>query len=248
MREFGQDDLELHVAEKRQRDFDDLQNELAGNETGRIARFLSVEDERSVEGKRRKREKQDAADRRLMELMKDPEYAALYLELGDKLREAETGADQAISIMQAQLREVQREIEGMEARAAKGPDGEPVFRTADGRVVDANGEELPPETAAGIIWPDNAPSAEEYFAAQAKRDAIRSKLEDWFVYRNDVLGGLRDRYDDDDNPMSKEDLKDALDGIENHAPDVNRIEITGNTERAPIQQGINQSLIPTALN
>jgi len=220
MRDFTGEDLEaMRAAEKRQRDFDDLQNEAAGNETGRITRFLNADDERSVEGKRRKREKQEAADRRFMDLMKDPEYAALYHDLGDKLRDAETGADQTIAAIQAQLRTIERDIEDMEARAAKGPDGAPVFRTADGRVVNADGEELPPEIAAGIVWPDNAPSAEDYFAARAEQDAVEAKLSDWQNYRNDVLGDIRHRYDDEDNPMEKDDLREALEAIEDARPE-----------------------------
>ncbi|SMX28184.1 hypothetical protein TRP8649_02299 [Pelagimonas phthalicica] len=229
MRDFADEDLDAErAADKRQRDVDDLQNEVAGNETGRISRFLSAEDDRSVEGKRRKREKQEAADRRLMDLMKDPEYAALHHDLGDKLRDAETGADETIAAMQAHLRAIEAEIADIEARAAKGPDGAPVFRTAHGRVVHADGEELPPEIAAGIIWPDNAPSAEDYFAARAERDSAVAKLNEWQSYRNDVLGGIRHRYDDKENPMTKDDLKDALDQIETARP----LEATLNTDMA----------------
>ena len=231
MRDFADEGLNaVRAAEKRQRDFDDLQNEAAGNETGRITRFLSAEDKRSVEGKRRKRERQEAADRRLMDLMKDPEYAALYHDLGDKLRDAETGADETIAAMQAHLRAIEIDIAEMEARAAKGPDGAPVFRTADGRVVNADGEELPPEIAAGIVWPDNALSAEDYLAARAERDAAEAKLNEWQNYRNDALGDIRHRYDDEDNPMTKDELRDALDAVEAARPVAATLETNFDTQ------------------
>lgn len=204
-------------AEKRQRDFDDLQRELTGSDVGRITRFLSAGDARSPEERRKKRTK-EAERRRLAELLLDPEYNALYTELGTRLSAAETATDRAISEIGAQIQTANQSIEDMEGAAARGPDGQPVFRYSDGRVVDANGNALPPEVAEGIIWPADAPSAEEYFAEVARRDALEAHLRDMDAYRHDVLGGLRDRYEDEDTPMSKGGLKDALDDIEKLRP------------------------------
>ena len=203
--------------DRKRRDFDDLQNEISGRVTGRRARFMPGSDSNDPEGEKRKAEEQRFRD--LLDLyLQDPEYRALYIELGDKLRDAEIGADAAIAALQAQLDALDEMIADLEDRAARGPNGELVFRTADGRVVNADGEELPPEIAEGIIWPDNAPSAEQYFAAMQKRDAVSDQLTEWHDYRRDVLGDIRNRYDDRENPMEKNDMEDALDAIEAARP------------------------------
>ncbi len=216
-----------HVTDKRQRDFDDLQHELAGVDVGRMRRFLNADDDRSPEGKRKKQER---ARQTLEDLMRDPEYARLYVALGDRLRDAEVRADTALAAIQNQLASVSNEIVWMEDAAARGPDGRQVFRFTDGRAVYADGSDVGPEIAEGIIWPPSAPTADDYFAAETRRNDLQNKLTEWDIYRNDVLGGLRHRYDSDDTPMSKDDLKDALDSIENLRPTAATLDTSTTTD------------------
>lgn len=207
---------------KRQLDFDDLQKELAGGQHGRAHRFLTnPEDIRSPEGRRKKLER-ERLRRTLAELMRDPEYAKLYAELGTRLREAETQADTAIAALTARLTQTARRIQEMEDRAARAPDGSLVFRYADGRVAYADGALVADHIADGIIWPKDAPSAEDYFALLLQQHALQDQLSDWTVYRHDVLGDIRDRYDTDDPPMSKRDVQDALEDIEALRPELSR--------------------------
>ena len=228
-------------------DFEDQQNEIAGRDTGRMARF-GVGTSRAQDIKEKERSERafrDALDR----LLADPEYRALYLELGDKLGAAETEADTAIAMIQEQLRLAEQTIDSMQADAARDPDGKPVFQYADGRVVYADGSEVPPEIAEGIIWPEDAPSAEDYFAAKDRRDTLQTQLDDWLIYRNDVLGGIRDRYDDPKNPFpDKDGLNDALDRIEKLAPDANQLHVSQNTNAVPTPSPVSRSMLPTELN
>lgn len=209
--------------ERRQRDFEDLQHEQIGREVGKIARFLSDEDDRSPEAKRRKRAK-EAEQRRLIELLTDPVYRAMYERLGDQLANAEIKADQTIQRYEAAIHDARMLLEEMEANTARGPQGQPVFRFADGRVVDAEGRDLAPEIAAGITWPENAPSAEEYFGAKEGLVLLENELNQWRGYRTDTLGSIRDRYDNEDDPMSLDDMEDALDRIETERPPMTSIE------------------------
>lgn len=206
------------VLERRQRDFDDLQHEVVGRDVGKIARFLSGDDDRSSEAKRRKREK-EAEHRRLAELLTNPIYKATYQQLGSVLSTAETDTDQTIQRYEIAIQATQSELSDMEAEAARGPDGQPVFRYADGRVVDEHNRELPPEIAAGITWPPDAPPAEDYFAAKDRLEALKAELDQWRVYRTDTLGSIRDRYDNDDDPMSLDEMDDALKRIEESRPE-----------------------------
>lgn len=216
------------IDKSQRRDFEDQQNELAGRETGRMARFgVGAAREHEIkEKKRSERAYRDALDRLLL----DPEYRRLYEELGSALGSAETESDSQITTIREQLSRVEEDIAAMERDAARGPDGRPVFRSADGRVVYADGSDVPAEIAEGIIWPEGAPSAEDFFASKDRQTALQHALEDWMIYRNDVLGGVRDRYDDRDNPMSKDAMRDALDEIESHRPPEVSMETTARQE------------------
>ncbi len=203
---------------KRKRDFDDLQHEISGVDNGRMKRFLNASDERTPEGRRKKRE-QERIRQRLADLLLDPVYARLHYQLGEKLSRAETEADSALAMLQRELTAVDQGLAYMEDRAARGPNGRLVFRYADKRVVYEDGSEVPDEIAEGIVWPSDAPSAEDYFALHTHHDQIEERLIEWDSYRNEVLGPIRDRYEDEDNPFqSIGALKDALEDIERHRP------------------------------
>lgn len=211
--------VETSDEQRKRLDLQDYGHEVAGLEAGRMARF-GIGTARKLEVKEKERSERayrNALDRLLL----DPEYRRLYEKLGERLTAAETDADTAIAMIEEQLRLAAREIEIMESAAARDPDGKLVFQYADGRVVYADGSEVPAEIAAGIMWPEGAPSAEDYFAAKDRYAEWQVRLAEWQTYRNDVLGGIRDRYDDQDNPFKDtDDLKDALDRIEEQRPEL----------------------------
>lgn len=231
----------------RQRDFEDLQHEISGADVGRMRRFLSPDDDRSAEGKRKKRA-QERMRQTLVDLMRDPEYARLYVELGNDLRQAETQADTALAALHADIDHMDNRITEMDANAARGPDGRLVFRDAEGRVLYADGSSVPPEIAEGVQWPPNAPFAEDYFAALGQRQLLMDQLREWDLYRNDVLGDLRDRYDNEDDPMSKDELRDALDDIVTMRPELSSIEAPQMAEYPALPAAGPVIALPTGLN
>jgi len=232
--------------DKRQsRDFEDQQNELAGRDAGRMARF-GVGTAREQELKDKKRSEQ-AFRNALDQLLLDPEYRRLYEELGDALGSAEIDADNAIASLQDQLNAIAQDVAAMEQDAARDPDGRSVFQYADGRVVYADGSEVPEDIAAGIVWPKDAPSAQDYFAAKDHQAALQRALEDWIIYRNEVLGGIRDRHDDPDNPMSKDEIAEALEEIERARPSLKLIETPAPSEAQPEPAPASELALPTTL-
>lgn len=235
------------LIDKRQRDFEDLQHEISGADVGRIRRFLGPEDERSPEGKRKKRE-QERIRQTLADLMRDPEYARLYVQLGNNLRQAETQADSALAALHAGIEHMGHKIAEMEADAARGPDGRLVFRDAEGRVLYDDGSSVPLEIAEGIQWPPNAPSAEQYFAALDQRQSLMDQLHEWDLYRNGVLGDLRHRYDNEDGPMSKGELEDALNDIVTLRPELSSIDAPRMTDHPTLPAAGPVIAIPTSLN
>lgn len=81
---------------RRRRDADDFNNEIAGREVGRIKRFLPDSADPSELRKRNGRDHQRLST--LMTLLQnDPEYAALYEDTLDKLRDAEEATDAAMA-------------------------------------------------------------------------------------------------------------------------------------------------------
>lgn len=205
------------IDNKRQADIDDLQREIAGLDVGRMTRFLSENDPRSVAGKRKNAEER-AFRTVLDQLLQDAAYKALYIDLGQKLGAAKRDADDMLSRIDVDLVAIAERIAEMENDAGPDPDGAPVFRYVDGRVVDTNNEVIPIEIAEGIMWPDDAPSAEEYFGAKQEQAVLQDRQREWSGYRTDVLGDVRNRYDDADAPMSKDDMQKALDEIEQSRP------------------------------
>lgn len=104
---------------KHAQDFDDLQNEMAGRDVGRISRFLSAEarEDRS-NGKRGSRKESELTTLQIL-MMNDPEYAQLFRETEHKLRDVQTRLDTAMdAVLLAQ--EVAREkLKGTLSYAAR---------------------------------------------------------------------------------------------------------------------------------
>jgi len=201
---------------KARQDFDDLQNEVAGRETGRIARFGVGGGTAQTLDEKKKRERR--LQTALQVLMNDPEYARLYTELGGALSEAERKTDVALEQAQDALRQAGEDLRQLLDRAPRLPDGKRAFRDAEGRVLDEDGDMVPGDIADGILWPDDAPSHEDYQAHKDRVEALDSYLGNLTTYRNDTLGSIRDRYDDEDNPMTKDEIRDALEAIEAERP------------------------------
>ncbi len=225
-------------------DREDYNDAIAGRDSGRMIRFGGKSHtRREIEKKKAEQAFRDALEL----LLQDPEYRALYEELGSRLASAEIEADTVIADLEATLQDLDAQIADMEARAAKGPDGNPVFKTDDGQTVYADGTALPPEIAEGIIWPPNAPSGTGYFDAKDRRTDGAALLADWQEYRNDTLGGIRDRYEDRENPLSKDDIRDAEREIEDIAPKISSLPPEPSEIAAVPVASIAQTVIPTAL-
>lgn len=223
---------------RKRLELQDHGHEMAGLETGRAARF-GIGAGRAAEAK--EKERSERAFRNALErLLQDAEYRRLYEQLGERLGDAEREADATITALEDQLRKVGEQIADMESSAARGPDGRAVFRYVDGRVVYADGSEVPDDIADGIIWPDNGPSAEDYFAAKQRQADLSKQLDEWNSYRNDTLGGIRDRYDDPGNPYEDaKALEGALRDIEEARPSLTSMV-------APAQNEVSLTSVPAA--
>jgi hypothetical protein len=228
----GIEDTEANsLATRKQRELDDLQNEMAGREVGRQRRFLSADDERTPEGRERK--SQAEALTRLQLLMSNPEYAKAYQDTMNALRDAERATETALHKAGVARERASENLNGVLNKAQRLPDGTRVFRDVKGNVWSEDGHRIDGDTAEQIEWKADAPDYETYLAT--KRDLEEAKrLEDEIRrYQTDVLGGTRDRLEDKDNPPSVEELDQIKREIAERMPRMVSSEIVDNQPVPP---------------
>lgn len=207
---------------KREQDIDDLANESSGRFVGRMARFLP-EDARP-EAQRSKKEKSRDALTRLAMLMQNAKYAALYRETVDLVRDHAVKAEAGLESSHTALSAAGQALETLTDKAAKlHPSGEPVFRDENGNAVRADGTPLTPDEAASVVWPDDAPSYEEYLQAKTAYAEAQAQFDAWRNYQL-YLGTVQNRLDDSDNPPTADELKVIQKRIQSMSPESQNLE------------------------
>ncbi|MEP3785591.1 MULTISPECIES: hypothetical protein [Paracoccaceae] len=196
------------ASQKQQRDFDDLNLEMSGQDVGRIQRFFGEGETRSPEAKRKKAEKEQA-QQRLVDLLTNPIYKAKYNQAWSVLIAAETAVAKAYDQVDTEIINAKGVVTDMSDRAARLIDGSLVFRDENGDVRYADGAKVNAEDAASIVWTGNEPSFEEYSAATLRLSDLEASRRDVERYETDVLGDARDKLSDQDNAQSLGEL-DAM--------------------------------------
>lgn len=226
------------LADRRKTDFDDLQNETAGRETGRISRFLP-DGEGSPQSERKKREADHALQTALDILMQDPVYRERYDGVLNDLRDAEQATDAALEQNAQMRRETARTIDDMEESAARLPDGALAFRDEDGLVRHTDGSEVDDTLAQTILWTSNEPSFEEYREQQDRLSALTTQQHEVETYRDDVLGSARHRLTDPDDPPELNELDSIQDAFMSGMP-------SAVAERMPVSDDVHARADATA--
>ena len=210
------EDVGLDSKAQTERDRIDLNHEQAGDDTGRIKRFL-VEGASGyaadTEEKKARREYRSLLD---MLLMEDPHYAALYSRVADKLDRAQSAVDKAMIDIDRRLETSGQALQRMRENAGELEDGTKVFRSdKDGHIYTEDGQRLSDEQARNVDIPDGAASLEDYRRQKEERDLALRQREEIERYQREVLDPSKDRMNDPNNPPTKEELK----GIERHIED-----------------------------
>lgn len=238
----GNEDFEVRLAERFKRaaqDFDDLQNEMAGLEVGRITRFVS--DTADNPRSEKKRCARDLARSTALDLLlNDPVYAAFYHETVEILRDTQTKLDDALEqVRDARTKATDTLTETME-QAARLPDGQSVFRDQDGQVRFEDGTIVDDHVAASIIWSGTEPGFEELQAQKDRLDRLAT-LEADIIAGQAEIGEMQEKMEDPDNPPSDDDLQrfqdqadDLLSGIEGDLQSA--LELGTEADNAPSQK------------
>ncbi|MEM8772992.1 MAG: hypothetical protein AAGD92_15195 [Pseudomonadota bacterium] len=209
--EFQQKLFRADTDAERAREFADQQDVIAGRETGRIKTNTRQNDDGGDTKARRKGKDTLEVLTNLQLLLQDTEYAALYRSVGELLGNAECETELALAAAEAELRDIL-------SRSAKLPNGVAIFKDKDGNIRGADGKVIDTALAAEIVWPDDAPSYENYVQRRGRLDELRR-------YQVEVLGQARDRLEDHDDPPSMEELEDWERQIMDGAPEYVRSQI-----------------------
>ena len=197
---------------KQRQDIDDLNNERAGNETGRIQRFLHDRDPQHIASQKEDRERKLSA---LMEMMRDPAYAAAYQGAWDALDRAQAAVDAALMETAEAIDRLTDITDDMDARAHRLGD-EAVFEGDDGAYYRAGGSRLSEDEVARIDRRVGAPSYDTRRMAQEALDAARARRAEILSIQDNVIDPARERLADPDNPITLDDLEgltETLDGV-----------------------------------
>ena len=193
--------------------FKDLNDEISDVENGRIKRFLGDGGQGRAAAKAQK-DKREAETELQILLATNTAYAQLYRKTIDKLAAAEIAAGHALSRAEQALVAATETLAELRTGAARLEDGRMVFKDAQGRVRDEDGNilhHIDPDT---VLWPEGAPSYEDWRAAKASAEAAQNRVDALQHYQVTVLGDIRDRLSDEDNPPSAEELETMQEEID----------------------------------
>lgn len=213
----------IAAAGRRQQDFSDLMDEMAGRENGRLKRFMLGDDDRTAEGREKKAQREFYS--KLEQLLADPAYAAIYRSTFDALRNAEDLTQRALDRWQGKHTLAKEELKQTVDAAQRMPDGTRVFRAADGRVFTEDGRLVEGVERESIEWKPGAPGYEAFIEKREAERRARETLEEIQGYQVKVLGHARDRMQDQDNPPSAEEIAKHKERIEQEMPKAVKAEI-----------------------
>lgn len=204
--------------QKRRQDLDDLNNESAGRDVGRISRFHHDRDPQTIEQKKREREARESA---LMRMMRDPAYAAAYQAAWDAIDRAQVALDAALLENAEEAERLAENIRELESRAARLPDGSLIFRAVDGSIRGADGHRLRSDAVpASLIFPLEAPSYEDYAASQGALLSVRARGHDLSRIQTEVIDPAAARAGNETSPLTIEEYGDLASQMSELADDL----------------------------
>lgn len=192
---------------RRQQNTDDLNNEMSGNEVGRISRFLSGEAHQILLDK--KNGKSSAAMTALdLVLMNNPAYAVLYENTMDRLSELEQVTQRAINRTENTIQDQEDALKNTLRDTQRLPDGTHIFRKEDGSVWTEFDERVKESDSENIEWWGNEPTYQQFQQQRAALEDSQGVLLELRTYQADVLGSARERLTNPHNPLNEEQLRD----------------------------------------
>jgi len=115
------------------------------------------------------------------------------------------------------------------------PDGTKVFRDGNGDVWSTDGQKIDGADLDQIEWRKGAPSYEDFLAGTKAVEHAQQEVSTIRHYQIDVLGNARNRLSDEDNPVTKDELREISKEFRDAAPAMIRPQLEGapQSEAAP---------------
>lgn len=206
---------------KRREDERDFKDEMAGHDTGKMARFLSAEHHEERRHPRSgESRKAESVSRLQMLLASNPAYARLYQKTFDTLGNAENAAEAALAKLEAAHQKARQELQDILDHAARLPDGRRVFKDKQGQVWDEHGARVEDTEAAAIHWRGSEPTREDFARKAETAERLGDAIDDIKRGQVEVLGKYREELTDDSNPPSSSRMEEMDEGIQTFRRDV----------------------------
>ncbi len=203
----GDEENNEKALKRREQDYADYSNELAGRST-KIARFFSD----TVREEARAHKKREGLSELLTALelaLQDPVYAVLYGDVMDQLGEAERQTERALEQARTELEEAELDLSETLNSANRLPDGTVVFKDAEGNVWTDDGRLVEGEELDQVVWRQgNGATYEEYLRQRHRVEQAGDRIDILENYQVDTLGRIRDRMEDEESPPTKEELEE----------------------------------------
>lgn len=198
--------LQSQAETRRLQNFDDLQNEMAGVEVGRMARFLSPEARELLLNKRNGKVSGSMTALDLM-LLNDPAYAELYASTMTALQKAEQATEKALEKALKKTNVFETELSNTLSRAKQLPNGTRVFKDKQGAIWTEDDVQIDPDIARTLDWSGLEPSFEIYKKQKQNLNSSQLEINDIRKYQTDVLGHIRGELTDHNNPKPVDDIE-----------------------------------------
>lgn len=197
-------DSEQRLKEK----LDDYNNELAGNDVGRIQRFGFDQSRKAVDQKEKRKKST------LEQMMLDEAYRDAWTGAINALNQAEESIYEALVNASDKLSLARKHHQELLENAALTDSGIKVFRDKENNAYTENGELVSGEVAASAQWHSGATTWEEYTDSN-EQIAIAQEGYNAINTKSDRLVEIREELTDEDNPLSIDRInelkQDALD-------------------------------------
>jgi hypothetical protein len=202
------DGISLDSLPKWLRDAIDYNNEIAGRETGRMARFFSPE---RNEPQKVEKEKEKRHFNALLRLLENQNYAQLYGRAIESITSALEATERASRKLARDAGAVAEKMQALRESALKLPDGTRVYRSIqDGRIYTEDSEDVSRHRDSIRGLSGNSSSWEEYQRIRAIEKEMERQQREVEIYRREVLDPAKERLSDMNNPATTEELEEII--------------------------------------
>lgn len=202
----------------RNSEHDDLQNEIAGNEVGQQKRHGVGDNLDTLEIQRKKDQKRFEMAA-ILDLMDDPEYAALY-------EETKHFVQNLMVITQEEIDRANKVLEGLYDKqktlrdnANQLEDGTLIFKNKNGEVVTEHDDKITDSiTLQGIVWRGTETSHEDFVANREAIGTTLNTVDELQRYQVEEVGAVMLKFDDKNFRPDKDEFQKIKDGLIDEAP------------------------------